>query len=103
MSLESNIEKILSEAISRGEFDDLKGKGKPLDLTPYFSLPEDLRLPYSLLKSNEFVPDEVHLLNQIAELKRQIAEADDPTDPIKKLNECKLKLDLALEKYKKKI
>ena len=103
MSLESSIENLLREAISRGEFDDLKGKGKPLDLTPYFSLPEDLRLAYSLLKSNEFVPDEVQLLNEIGELKRRIAETDDPTELIKKLNECKLKLDLALEKYRKKI
>jgi len=60
-------------------------------------------LAYSLLKSNEFVPDEVQLLNEIGELKRRIAETDDPTELIKKLNECKLKLDLALEKYRKKI
>jgi len=49
------------------------------------------------------VPDEVQLLNEIGELKRRIAETDDPTELIKKLNECKLKLDLALEKYRKKI
>jgi len=32
MSLENVIEKQIREAIERGEFDDLEGKGKPLDL-----------------------------------------------------------------------
>ena len=50
---EVNVDKIIREAIERGEFDELKGKGKPLDLDAYFATPEDIRMAYSILKSNE--------------------------------------------------
>ena len=66
MSIESAIEKIIQDAIARGEFDDLEGKGKPLDLTGYFNTPEDIRVGYSLLKSNKFVPEEIELMKEVA-------------------------------------
>lgn len=56
MSIESSIENMIKEAIARGEFDNLSGSGKPLDLDAYFNTPEDLRMAFSMLKSNDFVP-----------------------------------------------
>ena len=44
MSIESAIEQKIREAIARGEFDNLSGSGKPLDLDAYFNTPEDLRM-----------------------------------------------------------
>ena len=52
----------IRSAIERGEFDNLKGKGKPLDLNEYFDTPEDIRLGYTLLKNAGYVPEEVQLL-----------------------------------------
>ena len=72
MSIESAIEGKIREAIERGEFDDLKGKGKPLDLNAYFNTPEDLRMAYALLRSNDFVPTEVKLMNEISALKERL-------------------------------
>jgi hypothetical protein len=37
-------EKKLSEAVSRGELDDLPGAGRPLDLQDDPLVPEDLRM-----------------------------------------------------------
>ena len=105
MSLESAIEKIIQEAIARGEFDNLEGKGRPLDLTSYFNTPEDIRLAYSLLKSNKFVPEEVELIKQVADLKEEIATCNDESRRAtlrKKLNEKSLHLSLAIEKYKRR-
>jgi hypothetical protein len=105
MSLESSIEEQIQKAITRGEFDNLKGKGKPLDLTAYFNTPEDLRMAYSLLKSNQFIPGEVDLIKEIATLKNDIAKCTDETTKaifVKKLNEKSLSLNLTLEKYKRK-
>ena len=62
MSIESAIEKQIKEAMARGEFDNLAGKGKPLDLEAYFNTPDDLRMAYSILKSNDFVPEEVEIM-----------------------------------------
>ena len=77
MSIESAIEQKIKEAIARGEFDNLPGKGKPLDLTAYFETPEDLRMAYAMLKSNEFVPEEVELIREIGVLKASLAECSD--------------------------
>lgn len=70
MPFEKATEKIIREAMERGEFDDLPGKGKPIDLTAYFDTPEEVRLAYSILKNAGMVPREVELLKEIAELKQ---------------------------------
>ncbi len=70
MPYEKAAEKIIREAMERGEFDDLPGKGKPIDLTAYFDTPEEVRLAYSILKNAGMVPREVELLKEIAELKQ---------------------------------
>ncbi len=56
MSIENSIEEKIKQAIANGEFDNLAGKGKPLNFDAYFNTPEDLRVGYSILKSNNFVP-----------------------------------------------
>ncbi len=70
MPFEKTVEKIIREAMERGEFDNLPGKGKPIDLTAYFDTPEEVRLAYSILKNAGMVPREVELLKEIAELKQ---------------------------------
>jgi DnaJ homologue, subfamily C, member 28, conserved domain len=35
------IDEQIRKAIEAGEFDDLSGKGKPIDLSTYFETPED--------------------------------------------------------------
>jgi len=105
MPTEANIEKIIQEAMARGEFDDLKGKGKPLDLNTYFATPEELRMAYSLLKNNEYVPEEVDLLREIAELKEKIAASTNEQERAaltRRLNDRNLAYTIAIEKYKRR-
>jgi hypothetical protein len=71
------VETLLQEAIRRGDFDNLPGKGQRIDLSDYFNTPEDLRLAYSLLKSTDILPEEVELLKEIAELKSELAQCID--------------------------
>ena len=77
MSIESAIEQKIREAIERGDFDNLSGKGKPIDLDAYFNTPEDLRMAFSIQKSNEFVPEEVEIFKEIAKLKQKLSETAD--------------------------
>jgi hypothetical protein len=74
MSFDRIVEAIIKEAMERGEFENLPGKGKPIDLTAYFDTPEEVRMVHSILKSAGMAPREVDLLKEIAELK-QILEA----------------------------
>ncbi len=57
-------ERIL-EAQRAGEFDDLPGKGKPLQLDDLSWVPEDLRISYHILKNAHVLPPEAELLKEI--------------------------------------
>jgi hypothetical protein len=105
MSIESAIDQMIKDAIARGEFDDLPGAGKPLDLTAYFSTPEDVRMGYSILKSNDFVPEEIERMREIAALRERIrtsTNSDDIQVLEKELREKSLALSLILEKNKRR-
>ena len=101
MSIESAIEQKIREAMEGGEFDDLAGRGKPIDLDAYFNTPEDLRMAYSILKSNDFVPEEVEIFREIAELQAKLDTTTDENerrDLGKLLGERRLSLRLLLER-----
>ena len=70
-------ERRIKEAMSRGEFENLPGAGKPLNLEDYFNTPEDLRMAFSILKNANCAPAEVELLNEVARLERAVAESAD--------------------------
>ena len=103
MSIESAIEEKIREAIERGDFDNLEGKGKPIDLNAYFETPEDLRMAFSMLRSNEFVPQEVELMREIADLRGRAASSSDEGERSRLTAEAEkktLNLRLALENRK---
>ena len=69
----------IREAMAQGQFENLPGAGRPLNLEEYFSAPEELRMAYSILKSANCVPAEVELLNEVSRLERTIAETASAT------------------------
>ena len=71
------IEELIKEAMRKGEFDDLPGKGQPLDLDAYFQSPEELRMGHSILKNAGFVPEEVQLLKELASLREEMKSCMD--------------------------
>jgi hypothetical protein len=100
MFSERLIEEIIREAMEKGEFDDLPGKGKPLDLEAYFATPADVRLGYSVLKSAGCAPVEVELQKEIEGLKTLLAACDDERkwQSLRKEIESKtLKLNLMMD------
>ena len=100
-----SIEEQIRQAIEAGEFDNLEGKGKPIDLTAYFATPEDVRMGYSMLKSQNFVPEEVDRLKEIGDLKEKIAHCSDEAERktlTKTLQQKELALSLILERNKRK-
>ena len=62
-----------AEAIADGEFENLRGKGRALELESYFQTPEPLRMAYSMLKSAEFVPEEVRMMQEIDAAKAELS------------------------------
>ena len=80
MSFQKNVDEKIKEAIARGEFDNLPGKGKPLDLDAYFATPEHLRMGYSILRSADTIPEEMELLRQIESLKKSLDSSTSPME-----------------------
>lgn len=54
---EAVVEKQIREAIERGEFDNLRGKGKPLDLGEDPFTPTEWQLAFKILKDAGAAPD----------------------------------------------
>ena len=69
---ENLIEIKIKQAMLDGKFDDLPGKGKPIDFNKMPNVPEHLRTGYQALKSSGFVPEEVLLKKEMASLKERI-------------------------------
>src|SRR3954452_3047682 len=63
----------IQEAMNRGDFDNLPGKGKPLDLDPRSGGADGIVA--GILKEANVAPEWVQLARQIDESKQQIAGA----------------------------
>ncbi|HWP60586.1 MAG TPA: DnaJ family domain-containing protein [Candidatus Acidoferrales bacterium] len=59
------VEEKIRAAQEAGEFDNLPGKGKPLELDDWSEVPEDLRISYHVLKNAGFLPPEAELRKEI--------------------------------------
>jgi hypothetical protein len=98
---ERGIEAIIRAAMERGDFDDLPGQGKPLDLSAYFEAPEDQRLALSVLKNADVLPREVELLKAIGALRDELQACTDAAEGRrlrKAIREQMLKLSVMLER-----
>ena len=58
--------------MAEGEFDNLPGKGKPLDLKKYSETPEHLRMAYHILKNAGYAPEEVRLKKEMELIKEKM-------------------------------
>jgi hypothetical protein len=73
------IEAKIAEAQRAGAFDNLPGRGRPLDLDDDRLIPEDIRMAYRILKNAGFVPVEIEARKEAADLRKLIAAtADEP-------------------------
>ena len=91
-------EKKIREAIDNGEFDDLPGKGKPLQLEDDRHLPQDIRLAHKILKNADCLPPELEIRKEIftiEELLDGVTDTKEKYRQIKKLNYLIMKLNMS--------
>lgn len=104
MSLDKIVEALIKEAQERGEFDNLRGKGKPIDLTSYFEAPEETRVAQSVLKNAGMTSPEVQLLKEIGELRQllgAVVQERKKEDIQKRIQEKQIEFDLMVERHKR--
>jgi hypothetical protein len=83
------IEKRIQKAQENGDFDDLPGKGKPIDLEDDSNIPEDLRLTYKILRNADCLPPELQLKKEIRSMEDMLDGIPDEKEKfrhIKKIN-----------------
>jgi Domain of unknown function (DUF1992) len=68
------------EAMERGEFDDLPGAGRPLELEDLSRIPPPLRLGYKVLRNAQVLPPEMELRRENYSLDRLIEATTDPDE-----------------------
>ena len=91
----------IAEAIERGDFDDLPGKGRPLELEDLSRLPADMRLSYKILRNAEVVPPEVELRREVYALGRLIdvtTDEDERAELRRRRSLSELQYSLLLER-----
>ena len=101
MSFEKIVEEQIRKAIADGEFENLHGKGKALELESYFQTPESLRMAYSMLKNAEFVPEEVRMMQEIDTAKAELsacADAQRANQLEREIQDKQLSLSVLLER-----
>ncbi len=82
-------ERRIRDAMERGEFENLEGKGRPLVFEDDSFIPPDLRMAYKVLKNAGFLPPELLAEKEIHEVEDLIAHLEDEEEryrQMKKLN-----------------
>jgi len=95
-ALERLAEERIRDAIQRGEFDNLPGRGKPLNLEDDRHIPDDLRLAYKVLKNAGCLPPELELKKEIRkaeELLSSMADEGERYRQLQKVNFLIMKLN----------
>lgn len=82
---EKIIEERILQAQRRGDFNNLPGSGKPLEIEDDRHIPEDLRLAYKILKNAGCVPPEIELKKEIHQTRDLLASMEDTTQKYRTL------------------
>jgi Domain of unknown function (DUF1992) len=76
---DDHIGRALRESEASGELRSAPSFGRPLAQDAgWEQTPDELRLPFKILKDAGVVPPEVEVMREIAELQRQLAGCSDP-------------------------
>ncbi len=94
--LDDLVEQRIQSSIRCGDFDDLPGSGKPLELGDDSLIAPELRMSFRILKNSGYVPAEVKALNDVFALECVIRDLDAASSErslaLKRLEALKLQL-----------
>jgi hypothetical protein len=83
-------EEKIREAQAKGEFDNLPGKGKPLNLDEDNHVPQELKIAYKILKNSGYIPPELELQKEINTTLDLLKHCTDEREKYKKIQKLNL-------------
>ena len=99
------VEKKIKEAIENKEFENLEGLGEPLDNSEYFSVPEEDRIAFHVMKNAGVIPEELSIRKKISNLIKEIKDCSDQSEKEslkRELNLLYTEYELVMEQRKLK-
>lgn len=94
-------EERIKESMEAGEFDNLPGRGKPIDLEYDISTPADLRMPLKVLRNAGILPPEAELKKEIFDLSQELRSTVDEESrkaKLRALNDKILQLNVMMKR-----
>ncbi len=84
-ALESIAEQKINQAIQEGQFDNLPGQGKPLELEDLSNIPPELRMAYIVLKNAGYVSPEVEDRKEAANIREMLNNCQDESTRLRQI------------------
>jgi hypothetical protein len=104
-TLDEEIARHLQEALESGELQKAKGFGKPFAQPEgWDETPEAFRMAFKILKDSGFVPPEIELFHQRAQLRKEIEACTDEAERHRlqrALSDMEQKISLRLESLRR--
>ncbi|TYR79381.1 DUF1992 domain-containing protein [Priestia megaterium] len=95
-------EERIKQAIKDGDFKQLPGLGKPLQLDDLTHIPEELRQAYRMLKNAGMITDEQELKRDMMTIEKliMVCEEDEKAKLKEELNEKRIRFEQLINKKK---
>ena len=97
-------EEKIKQAEANGEFRNLPGAGKPLELEDLSGVPEDMRMSYKILKNAGYIPPEMELQKEIVGLRDLLHVCANDAERAayrKRISEKEIQYEALLQKLKR--
>ena len=91
-SIQDLVERKIREALKKGDFENLPGKGRPMNLKDDSRIPEDLRLAYKILKNADCLPPEIEEKKQIRQMEDLLEDIKDEKEKYKLIKRINFKI-----------
>ena len=96
-------ERRIEESLARGEFDDLPGKGKPLDLEDLSNVPEELRMAYKILKNAGCLSPELQERKDITRMLDLLEACEDEKERVQGMQKLRFLVERSKMRFKRSI
>ncbi len=93
-------EQRIEEAQSKGLFDDLPGKGRPLELEDDSIIPEELRMAYKILHNAGCLPPEIQERKEINRLVDLLEQCEDEQKRVAEMQKLRIMIERSRARFR---
>ena len=96
-------ERRIEEAMQKGEFDNLPGQGRPLELEDLSNVPEELRMAYKILRNAGCLSPELEERKQISRVLDLLEQCEDEHERLSGMQKLRFLVDRSKMRFQRSI